>query len=272
MPGNHATTKTGGPSRAGFMANRALERFAALMNTVWTIRIVLTCALVAVLGIPHLMSSPAANVPSPTSLTWFEAEAMDGSRMAADKEAELDRFLRDPRRIVAHPGIYRQLLIDIKASSNQMQRPDMAASELQGTSPCIAEVEQDRIDIEAAAAMEADWPTALSPRASGLSCSSHIPRQLSIEANSFAESIPDGGTSTSPRCGGGTEFPTVHASWETPTAGGAPAHALERAHAGLETSMLKPRAGQDGVWLSPAAPHGGVHRDVRSDHGICFLR
>ena len=272
MPGSHATTNTGEPSRAGFMANRALKRFAVLMNAVWTIRIVLTCALLAVLGIPHLMSCPAANVPSPSSLTWFEAQAVDGSRLAADKEAELDRFLRDPRRIVAHPGIHRRLLADTKAYSNQMQQPDMAAHEFHGTTRCIAEVEQDRIDIEAAAAMEADWPAALSPRASGTSCSSQIPGQLSTDANSFAEPIRDGGTSTSPRCSGGTEFPTIFASWATSTAAGAPAYAPERAHAGLETSMLKAGAGQDGVWLSPAAPHGGVHRDVRSDHGVCFLR
>ena len=58
MPGNHATSKTGRPSRTGIMANRALERFAALMNTVWTIRIVLSCALLAVVVIPHLVSSP----------------------------------------------------------------------------------------------------------------------------------------------------------------------------------------------------------------------
>ena len=272
MPGNHATTKTGGPSRAGFMANRALERFAALMNTVWTIRIVLTCALVAVLGIPHLMSSPAANVPSPTSLTWLEAPAEDVARMAAQTEMELGRFLREPRRVVAHPGIHRQLLADIKVYSNQMKQPQMTAFEAPETPPCIAAVEQDGIDIDTAVAMEPDGPTAKSRRATGLSCGSHVPSQLKNDASSFVKPIADGSTSGSPRCGEGRELPTILASWETSTAGAAPANAPEPEHGRLENSMLNRGAGQGWIRLSHAERHSRVHGDLRADHGICFLR
>lgn len=273
MPGNHATSKTGGPSsRAGLMANGALERFAALMNTVWTIRIILTCALLAVAGIPHLASSPAADVPNPTGLTSFEAPAVDIARMAAETETELDRFLREPRRIVAHPGIHRQLLADIKAYSSQIKQPEMTAFEAQATSPCIAGVEQGEIDIKTAAATEPDGPKGKSPRATGMSCSSHVPGQLKIDAGSFMEPVADGGTSGSPRCGEGREVPTIFASWETSTAAAAPVRVLEPEHRRLENSMLNRGSGRGWSRLAHAAPRSGAHRDVRSHHGICFLR
>jgi len=273
MPGNHVTSNTGGPSsRAGFMANRALERFAALMNTVWTIRIVLTCALLAVAGIPHLVSSPAANVPNPTSLTSLDAAAVDVARKAAETETELDRFLREPRRVVAHPGIHRQLLADLKAYRSQIKQPEMTAFEAQETSPCIAGVEQDKIDIKTAAATEPDRPTAKSPRATGFSCSSHVPGQLKIDASSSVEPIAGGGTSGSPRCGEGREVPTIFASWETSTAVPAATRAQDPEHGRLENSMLNRGPDQGWTRLSHAAPHSGVHRDLRSDHGICFVR
>ncbi|MDE0712435.1 MAG: hypothetical protein OXH60_09925 [Rhodospirillales bacterium] len=273
MPGNHATSNTGGPSsRPGFMANMTLERFAALMNTVWTIRIVLSCALLAVVVIPHLASSPAANVPNPTSLTSLEAAAVDVARMAAETETELDRFLREPRRVLAHPGIHRQLLADIKAYSSQIKRPEMTAFEAQEPSPCIAEVEQDEIDIKTAAAMVPDGPTAKSPRTTGLSCSSHVAGQLKIDASSSVEPIADWGTSDSPQCGEGRELPTIFASWETSTAAPAPARAQEPEHGRLEDSTLNRGAGRGWIRLSHAAPSSGVHRDLRSDHGICFVR
>ena len=273
MPGSHVTSNTGGPSsRAGFMANRALERFAALMNTVWTIRIVLTCALLAVAGIPHLVSSPAANVPNPTSLTSLDAAAVDVARKAAETETELERFLREPRRVVAHPGIHRQLLADLKAYMSQIKQPEMTASEAQETSPCIAGVEQDEIDIKTAANTEPDGPTAKSPRATGLSCSSHVPGLLKIDAGSFVEPIADGGTPGSPRCGEGRGVPTIFAGWETSTTAAAPARAPEPEHGRIENSKLNRGPDQGWTRLSHAAPRSGVHRDLRSNHGICFVR
>lgn len=273
MPGNHATSKSGGPSsRAGFMANRALERFAALMSTVWTVRIVLTFALLAVAGIPHLVSSPAANVPNPTSLTSLEAPAVDVARMAAETETELDRFLREPRRIVAHPGIHRQLLADIKAYRSQIEQREMTAFEAQEPPPCVVGFEQDGNDIKPAAATEPDGPTAKSPRAAGLSCSSQVPGQIKIDAGSFVEPIADGGTSGSPRCGEGRDVPTIFAGWETSTAAAAPAGAPEPEHGRLENSMLNRGSEQGWTRLSHAAPRSRVHRDLRSDHGICFVR
>lgn len=272
MPGNHATSKTGGPSsQTGFTANRALERFAALMNTVWTIRIVLTCALLAVAGIPHLVNSPAANVPNPTSLTSLEAAAVDVARMVAETETELDRFLREPRRVITHPGIHRQLLADIKAYSSQIRQPEMTAFEAQETSPCIVGVGLDEIRIKTAIAAEPDGPTAKLPRSTGLSCSSHVPGQLKIDASSIVEPTADEGTSSSPRCREGREVPTIFASWETSTAT-APAPALEPEHGKLENSMLNQGSGQGWIRLPHAAPHSRVHRDLRSDHGICFVR
>ncbi len=272
MPGNHAASKTGGPSRAGFGANRALERFAALMNTVWTIRLVLTCTLLAVVVIPHLVSSPAANVPNPTSLTWLEAPGEDVARMAAQTKAELGRFLREPRRVVAHPGIHRQLLADIRAYSDQLKLPQTTAFEARETPPCIAAVEQDEIDNDTTVAMEPDGPTAKSLRATVSSCGNHVPGRLKDDAGASVEPIADGGTSGSPRCGEGRELPAILASWETWTAGTAPAHAPEPEHGRLENSMLNRGPGRDWVRLSHATPHSGVHRNLRSGHGICYLR
>lgn len=272
MPGNYATSKTGGPSRARFIANGALRRFATLMNTVWMIRIVLTCTLLAVVAVPHLVSSPAANVPHATSLTWLEAPAVDVSKLAAETQAELDRFLREPRRILAHPGIHRQLLADIKAYSSQMKQPEMTAVEAQKTPSCIAVVEQDESRNQAEAAMEPDGPTGKALRASGLSCRSHVPGQLEVHASSFVVPIADGDTSGSPRCGEGHELPAILASGATSTAEAALARASEPEHGSLENSMLNPGPGQGWIWLSHTAPHSGGHRDLRSDHGVCFLR
>lgn len=213
MADRQTLSETSGRHLGGLLTHGVAGRLGALADTLGTRGIALAFALLVALG-TVLQLEPASPGQLPGNQPTLEAQAASISRAIAGTERELGRFLSEPRRIVAHPGIFRQLQADLKSLHDREILLEATISELQRASAGIPDPLQGAIVARPAARVEASFRPAYRAAASTLQCGLEDLPGAGIKTAAAGAQATSVGSLQPPRCTAGTGLSAVHGGWE----------------------------------------------------------
>lgn len=269
MSDSQTLSATRGHLPADLLTRGAAGRLGALADTLGARAIALACAVLVVLGIA-LQLEPAFLGPPPGDPPTLETQGASISRAITGMERELDRFLSEPRRIVAHPGIFGQLQADLKSLHDRGSLLEATISELQRASARMPDMLQGVNAGGPIAWIEATFAAANRATASALRCGRKASDGPGIRTASVGVQATSDGSLHPPRGTAGTVPSTVLGGWEILTR----SEPGDHASASGRGNLAKPASDghlDRGATQRPAGPQRAHQRESQLMPDVCSL-
>lgn len=269
MADRHTLNETSGRHLVGLMMRGAAGRLGALADTLGTRGIAPAFAVLVALG-TVLQLEPESPGQLRGDQPTLEAQAAIISRAIAGTERELGRFLSEPRRIVAHPGIYRQLQADLTSLHDREILLEATISELQRASAGIPDTLQGAIIAKPAAWVEASFTAANQAAASDLQCGREALPGAGIRTAPAGAQATSVGSLQPPRCTAETDLSAVLGGWEILT-GSEPGDQVPVSGRGNPAESAPDGNLVRGAPQQPAGPRCARQRESQLTPDICSL-
>ena len=269
MAASQTLSETGAHHPVGITTRGAAGNSGALAGTLGTRGIALAFTVLVALG-TVLQLKPASLGRHPGDQATLEARAASISRAITGTERELDRFLSEPRRIVAHPGIFRQLQADRKSLHDRGTLLEATISELQRASAGIPKTLQGAIFARPATRVEAPFTAANRCAAPALQCGRAAFDGPGIRAASVGGQATSYGSLQHPRCTAGTDLPAMLTGWEILTKSEPGDHVSASGRGHPATSALDGSLNR-GALQQTAGPKCALQREPELMPDFCSL-
>lgn len=254
---------------AGIMTRGRTGSSGALADTFGTRGIALACAVLVALG-TVLQLEPAFPGRHSGDQATLEAQSASISRAITGTERELDRFLSEPRRIAAHPGIFRQLQADLTSLRDRGNLLEATISELQRASAGLPDTPQGAVVGRPMAWVEATFTTATRAVAPALLCGRDGSDGPGIRMASVVAQATSDGSLQPLRCTAGTNLSAVLGDWEVLKKSDPGDHVSASERGNPATSLPDGSLGR-GTPQQPAGAQCARQRESRLMPDICSL-
>ena len=269
MADRQILSETRGHHPAGIMTRGGIGRPGALADTLGTRGVALACAVLVAMG-TVLQLEPRSPGRLPGDQATLEAQAVGISRAITGTERELDRFLSEPRRIAAHPGIFRQLQADLTWLRDRGNLLEATISELQRASAGRPDMLQGAVVGRPVAWVEATFTAGNRAVAPALLCGREGSDGPGIRMASVVAQATSDGSLQPLRCTAGTDPSAVLGDWEVLKKSDPGDHVSASGRGNPATSLPDGSLGR-GTPQQPAGTRCARQSESRFTPDICSL-